>query len=76
MVLPNQMGRWMKREHGERYPLGPNSVAAPATVGEKYTLNTTGITYWEGEVDTMDRKPGDLPSKKVNTGRGCIGSFQ
>jgi hypothetical protein len=52
----------MKREHGEAYPIGTETVAAPATVSGERRLNyaTGDEPGRQGEAET--REPGDLPS--------------
>jgi iron complex transport system ATP-binding protein len=52
----------MKREHGEAYPKGTETVAAPATVsGERrLTMPLAPRPGRQGEAET--REPGDLPS--------------
>ena len=46
----------MKREHGEVYPLGTDTVAAPATVSGECPSNATGAMCREGELDTLTRE--------------------
>jgi len=52
----------MKREHGEAYPKGTETVAAPATVsGERcLTMPLIERSGRQGKAET--REPGDLPS--------------
>ncbi len=52
----------MKREYGEAYPKGTETVAAPATVsGERrLMMPLIGRSGRQGEAET--REPGDLPS--------------
>ena len=53
----------MKREHGEAYPSGAETVAAPATVsGELHRNWPLAGNGWEGAMDAATREPGDLPA--------------
>jgi hypothetical protein len=52
----------MKREHGEAYPKGTETVAAPATVSGEQRLTTPLIARSGRQGEAETREPGDLPS--------------
>src|SRR5690606_25476389 len=61
MVPARQSRTRVKREHGEAYPSGAESVAAPATVSGERCPNATGLVPGR-RTGAMNREPGDLPS--------------
>ncbi len=53
----------MKREHGEAYPKGTETVAAPATVSGERRLMMPLIARSGRQGAAKTREPGDLPSQ-------------
>ena len=55
-------GFGIKREHGQAYPTGTESVAAPATVGGEPEPIMPLVPEAPGRpVQALTREPGDLP---------------
>src|SRR3546814_12899795 len=63
MVSPSRTTRRMKWEHGEAYPIGTETVAAPATVsGERHPASHWPDSGPGRRSGAETREPGDLPS--------------
>src|SRR3546814_3673252 len=73
MVSPSRTTRRMKWEHGEAYPIGTETVAAPATVsGERHPTSHwpdfgAGKAEWSGDLRARRPAIGIL----THAGRGC-----
>src|SRR3546814_19150643 len=73
MVSPSRTTRRMKWEHGEAYPIGTETVAAPATVsGERHPTSHwpdfgAGKAEWSGDMRARRPAIGIL----THAGRGC-----